>query len=125
MWVQAWSGSSSPNDLVERIVRQASRGLKMPAADSPSREEVNAKLEAVEARLDGRLAGIAADIKIIVSGQASMRDDSRDVRRDIGSYKTTVIVTGVAIVAMMLGFLAFGVSILELASGLFEAGASK
>ena len=97
----------------------------MPAADSPSREEVNAKLEAVEARLDSKLAGIAADIKIIVSGQASMREDIRDVRRDIGSYKTAVIVTGVAIVAMMLGFLAFGVQILELASGLFEAGVSK
>ena len=30
----------------------------MPAADNPSREEVNAKLEAVEARLDGKLTSI-------------------------------------------------------------------
>lgn len=99
--------------------------LTMPVADSPSREEVNAKLEAVEARLDGKLAGIEAKIDVMIGGQASLRDDMKDVRNEVKSSRSLIVGAGIGLAALILGFFAFGVQILELAAGIFAAGGGQ
>jgi hypothetical protein len=64
--------------------------------NAPTREEIDAKLELIETRMDGRVASIERSV------QASI-DESRETRRDIKSLKWTILFTAVATVVALWG----------------------
>lgn len=63
---------------------------------TPTREEIDAKLELIETRMDGRVAAIERSV------QASI-EESRETRRDIKSLKWTILFTAVATVVALWG----------------------
>lgn len=84
------------------------QGLK-PMSDNPTREEMNAKLEAVEARLDAKLSGISGDIRALSTNVSAMnaslsaaRTEFSDVRKDVieqnRATRLTVIITAIGLV---------------------------
>jgi septal ring factor EnvC (AmiA/AmiB activator) len=64
--------------------------------NSPSREEIDAKLQTVEARLDGRVAAIQATVEAIIRrlDELSARVDNMSKRID--NLRVTIIVTGIS-----------------------------
>lgn len=84
---QVTSGSSG-DDNSEKVMSEVSR------------EEMNAKLEAVESRLDAKLAGISADIRVLASAVGdikgeigNLRNDVQEVKADNKNTRTTIIIT--------------------------------
>lgn len=76
-------------------------------SDGPSREEtreiINDKLEAVEARLDAKLIGIDAKIDRLTDAVVASRSELREVKADNKSTRTTVVVTIIVAVLAALG----------------------
>lgn len=71
-----------------------------------TRPELDAKLEAIEARLEGRVARIEDSIKGLVEA-------NRDTRAAIGSLKTTTVITAIsAVIAIVFGVAAFNATLL-------------
>ncbi len=70
-----------------------------------SREEMDAKLQAAEARLDAKLSGIAADITIMRSRLDTMGTDVASTRAEVSkenrSTRTTIIVTAIVVVVAL------------------------
>jgi ABC-type multidrug transport system fused ATPase/permease subunit len=100
----------------------------------PTREEIDAKLDAREARMDGRVASIEAKIDGFIG-----RLDERFARMDdrmthieastsqtqsaIGNLKTTTIITAVStVLAIVLGVAAFNATVLSNMVASFESG---
>lgn len=111
------------------------------AMNTPSREEIDAKLEAIEARMDGRVAAIQASIDGFMGRmeERSLRTDDRFERMDqrmsgiestmretqasIGNLKTTMIVTALStVLAIVLGVAAFNATVLSNMLASFESG---
>lgn len=100
----------------------------------PSREEIDAKLAAMEARMDGRVASIEATISGFLGRQEERfgRLDDRLLRMeqsvsqtqgDVKSLKSTIIVTAVSVVlAIVLGVAAFNATVLSNMVASFESG---
>ena len=63
-----------------------------------------------------KLAGIEAKIDIMLSGQSTLSTD-------IKASKSMIVGAAIGLAALIIGFFAFGVQILELAAGIFAAGA--
>lgn len=119
----------------------ASGSVDNPLIDSddvimsePTREEIDAKLDAREARMDGRVASIEAKIDGFMG-----RLDERFARMDdrmthieasasqtqsaIGNLKTTIIITAIsAALAIVLGVAAFNATVLSNMVASFESG---
>ncbi|GEM_PF-2780784 len=71
------------------------------------RPELDAKLEAIEARMDGRLARIEDAVKRI-------SDDNAATRAGISNLKTTTIVVAVSsVIAILFGVAAFNATLLN------------
>lgn len=99
-----------------------------------SREELDAKLETIEARMDGRVASIQASIDGFMGRmeERSLRTDDRfarieesqrDTQASLGSLKTTIITTAVAtVIAIVLGVAAFNATVLSNMVASFESG---
>jgi len=108
----------------------------MAPADTPTREEIYARMEAVEERLNGKLISIDGKMDRMVDAQARLSDDLRsmrtdfdekvgEVRDDIKSYKSFIIGGGLTLAGLIIGFFAFGVQMLELATSLFSVSAGS
>ena len=94
-------------------------GNTMTTTDPPSREEVNAKLEAVEARLETRLVKMDTKLDVIVdrlqtSAAASndLREELKDTKRELkndlmetkkaaSTIKWNILFTGLAVAGVM------------------------
>lgn len=81
-----------------------------------SRAELDAKLETIEARMDGRLARIEDAVKRI-------SEDNAATRASISSLKTTTIVTAVgAVLTVLFGVAAFNATLLSNMTSSFDSG---
>lgn len=78
--------------------RQSQLGRQM---SDISREEIDAKLDAAEARTDVKFAQLMGEL-----GKINVRLDG--VERSTSGTKATIIGTGIAAVALVVGILAFG-----------------
>jgi hypothetical protein len=95
------SANAAMEQALERLVRLGSKEKTM--SDGPSREEtreiINDKLAAVEARLDAKLTGIDAKIDRISDSVARFSREIHEVKTDNKSTRTTIVVT--VIVALL------------------------
>lgn len=84
--------------------------------NTPTRPELDAKLEAIEARMDGRLARIEDAVKRI-------SEDNAATRSSISSLKTTTVVTAVgAVLTVLFGVAAFNATLLSNMTSSFDSG---
>jgi hypothetical protein len=135
----------SLHGLVERRA-QSLREPPRPTVDSPSnteqdtpmtvpnREEIDAKLETIEARMDGRVAAIQASIDGFMGRleERALRTDERftrieesqrDTQASLGNLKTTIIVTALStVLAIVIGVAAFNATVLSNMVASFESG---
>lgn len=101
---------------------------------TPTREEIDAKLETIEARMDGRVAAIQSSVDGLVGvlnerfrsmdeRMGRIEADSRDTKGAIGNLKSTMILTAVStVVAIVLGVAAFNATVLSNMVASFESG---
>ena len=81
-----------------------------------SRPELDAKLETIEARMDGRLARIEDAVKRI-------SEDNASTRASISNLKTTMVVTAVgAVLTVLFGVAAFNATLLSNMTSSFDSG---
>lgn len=81
-----------------------------------SRPELDAKLETIEARMDGRLARIEDAVKRI-------SEDNAATRASISNLKTTMMVTAVgAVLTVLFGVAAFNATLLSNMTSSFDSG---
>ena len=114
---------------------------KVQDMDSLSRPELDAKLEAVEARMDARIVDLTGKIdgymsrmderdkrnderfENITSSLVGMKSDIQATNSAIGSMKTTIITTGIAsVIAIVFGVAAFNATVLSNMVASFESG---
>lgn len=101
-----------------------------------TREEFNAKLETIEAKMDARVESVSAKIEGFLSAQAE-RDkrldgvlaqigkDNGETKTSIGSMKTTLIVTAVStVLAIVLGVAGFNTALTSNMLSAFQLGKS-
>ena len=82
----------------------------------PTHRELDAKLETIEARMDGRLARIEDAVKRI-------SDDNAATRAGISSLKATTIVVAVSsVIAILFGVAAFNSTLLSNMTSSFDSG---
>lgn len=103
---------------------------------TPTRDEMDAKLETIEARLDGRVASIEATIRGFMErmDERFKHSDERmdrleqsmmETRTDIANLRTTVIVTAISVgLATVFGIAAFNATVLSNMLAAFESGRS-
>lgn len=136
--------TNSPSSGIET---QPTQGLREPldtrgsrpnhsSMNTPSREEFEAKIQTIEARMDGRVASIEAKIDGLVNvlnerfrsmdeRMGRMEDDSRETKAAVGNLKSTLIVTAIStVLAIVLGVAAFNATVLSNMVASFESGKS-
>jgi hypothetical protein len=96
-------------------------------AMSVTREELDAKLQTIEARMDGRLASIEAKIDGFVGRLEDrfgrMETDLSESRSEFRSLKTVILTTGIgSVVAIVFGVAAFNSTLLSNMVASFESG---
>jgi hypothetical protein len=93
--------SEAPHDHMESTM-----------SDTPPRSEITAYLEAVEARTDAKIAGILGEVRVgfaTLNGTiGKLEEKVEGVKNSTSGLKTTIIVTGIAAVALVVGVLAYG-----------------
>lgn len=102
-----------------------------------TQELVDAKLQAVEARLDTKLTAMDGKLERFLDKATSlneqlagevlrMREDVKEIKTDNKSTRTTTIVTGIgsvlAIAALIIGLWAAGISVQQTLISAFQAG---
>lgn len=102
-----------------------------------TQELVDAKLAAVEARLDTKLTAMDGKLERFLDKATSlneqlagevlrMREDVKEIKTDNKSTRTTTIVTGIgsvlAIAALIIGLWAAGISVQQTLISAFQAG---
>lgn len=102
--------------------------------NGPSREEIGAKLETIEARMDGRVASIEVKIdalaakmderhKSLEQRMGRVETAIGETQASISSLKTTMIVTAVStVIAIVLGVAVFNATLLSNMLAAFESG---
>lgn len=82
----------------------------------PTHRELDAKLETIEAKMDGRLARIEDAVKRI-------SEDNAATRAGISSLKTAMVVTAVgAVLTVLFGVAAFNATLLSNMTSSFDSG---
>lgn len=102
-----------------------------------TREEFNAKIETIEAKMDARVESVSSKIEGFLSAQAE-RDkrldgvlaqigkDNGETKTSIGSMKTTLIVTAVStVLAIVLGVAGFNTALTSNMLSAFQLGKSS
>lgn len=101
---------------------------------TPTREEIDAKLETIEVRMDARVAAIQSSIdgfagvmnerfKSIDERMGRFEGVMKDTQASIGNLKTTMVVTAIsAVLAIVLGVAAFNATVLSNMVASFESG---
>lgn len=94
-----------------------------PPMDTVSRYELDAKLEAIEARMEGRVARIEEAMSEIRNDLKAVLADNKETRGAISSLKTTTVVTGISVaLAIVFGIAAFNATLLSNMIASFESG---
>lgn len=101
-----------------------------------TRDELNAKLETIEVKMDARVEAVSAKIDGFLAAQAE-RDkrldaalaqigkDNGETKSSISSMKTTLVVTAIStVVAIVLGVAAFNTALTSNMLSAFQAGKS-
>jgi len=113
----------------------AAQSTQRPMTDL-TRQEVDAKLETIEVRMDGRVAAIQASIDGFVGRmeERSLRTDDRfsrieesqrETQASLGGLKSTIIITAIStVLAIVLGVAAFNATVLSNMVASFESGKS-
>lgn len=105
----------------DRSSKQKIEQIRHPAdnqsmSEPLTRPELDAKLEAMEARLEGRVVRIEDAVKGLVEA-------NRETRAAIGSLKTTTVITAIsAVIAIVFGVAAFNATLLGNMTGAQGAG---
>tara|TARA_R100000655_G_scaffold48076_1_gene85450 strand:+ start:324 stop:818 length:495 start_codon:yes stop_codon:yes gene_type:complete len=82
--------------------------------ETVSRPELDAKLETIEAKMDGRVARIESSVQRIVDMAAEIKGENRDIRKSISSLKTTAVVVAISsVIAIVFGVVAFNATLLN------------
>lgn len=116
---QEYSGSSFPTALPKSHSLNDNEDMETPI----NRAELDAKLETIEARMDGRLARMEAVVDSIRDEARETRSDIREIRSDMKSMKSTVITTAIAaVVAIILGVAGFNAALTSNMLTAFQAG---
>jgi len=102
------------------VVRSLRRGTDVPhngaMSESLNRPELDAKLEAVEARMDARIARIEAAAE-------GIRRDVDKIESKVGNLKVTMVTTAIgATIAIVLGIAAFNATLTSNMLSAFQAG---
>ncbi len=80
--------------------------------NSPNREEIDAKLQTVEARLDGRVLSIRVSVDAILRRIDDLSERMARLEARVDQLRTTVVVTAIsATVATVLGVAAFNAAL--------------
>lgn len=88
-----------------------------------AREEFEAKLQAIEARMDARVASIDGKFEAMLARIQSMNETLVETKAAFNSVKTTVVVTGVsAVLAVLFGIASFNASLLNNMISSFDSG---
>jgi hypothetical protein len=103
-----------------------------------TREELNAKLEATEARMDGRVASIEGKIDAFLAAQSEQQKFNEyrfssleqnvvamrsEIKNDLKSLRSTIIVTAVTtVLAIVIGIASFNAALTSNMLGAFQAG---
>ena len=129
IYLQGVIGETTPTQEPTNISQTTQESMT-----TPSREEIDAKLETIEARMDGRVAAIQASVDGLVGvlnerfrsmdeRMGRIEADSRDTKGAIGNLKSTMILTAVStVVAIVLGVAAFNATVLSNMVASFESG---
>lgn len=108
--------SASPEPQKPPIPKAASVKDNVAMSDPLTRPELDAKLETIEAKMDGRLARIEDAVQRI-------SDDNAATRAGISSLKTTLIVTTIgAVLTIVLGVAAFNATLQSNMLSAFQVG---
>lgn len=100
----------------EKFASGEPAGQNEPMSDTVTRPELDAKLETIEARMDGRVARIEDSIQRIAADVATMHADSKSLR-------TTILITAVtSVIAIVFGIAAFNATLLSNMIASFESG---
>lgn len=104
-----------------------------PAMETVSRPELDAKLEAMEARADARLSRFEERINLAINAMTSegreFKEEIKTLRQDIdarhSNMRSTLIITAVTVVlTIVLGIGAFNATLLSNMVASFESGKS-
>jgi hypothetical protein len=88
-----------------------------------TREEVDAKLVANEARSGAQVAAILAKIDNLVARMEAVEQQMRDIIVSMNSLKKTVIVTGISsVLAILFGMAGFNAALLNNMTASFQSG---
>jgi hypothetical protein len=124
---------------------RAQKGRNTPSMNDITREEFNAKLETIEARMDARVESVSSKIDAFLATQSAVqierdkaqaeRDkrldgilaqigkDQSDTKSSISSMKTTLIVTAVStVLAIVLGVASFNTALTANMMSAFQLG---
>lgn len=96
--------------------QRAALSEEIAMSEPPSREEIEAKIAAVEARTDTKferlIGGIEKNTSALMAeiGKHSLHINARldAVEKSTGGVKATIIVTAVAVLALLVGILGYG-----------------
>ena len=81
-------------------------------SDTPTRPEIDAKLQAAEARGDTKLAEALGEVRTAFARLEGKFDNVNtritDLQHSTGGTKGTILATGVAVVALIVGILTYG-----------------
>jgi hypothetical protein len=95
---------------IDAIVAAHTKVTSMPG--TPSKDEMTAHLEAVEARTDAKIAHMLGEVRsgfATIDGKLMALDSRLDgLERSASGTKATVILTGIGAVALVIGVLAYG-----------------
>lgn len=111
------SGSYTPNNSQIKF-DLAEAQVDTEKMSTPTREELDAKLQLIETRLDSKVQRIADKIDDFAAA-------SKETQDSVKSLKSTVVVTGISsVLAIVLGVAAFNATVLSNMVASFESGKS-
>lgn len=95
--------------------------------NTPTREEIDAKLAASEARMDARIARIETLIETMAQSQqeikVQLKETTATVQAENKSTRTTMVITAVsAVITIVVGIAAFNATVLSNMVASFESG---
>lgn len=125
-WVGHYAASTTASGGApySKGVSQSTHIVDNGSMESPfNRPELDAKLETIEARMDGRLARMEAVADSIKDNAREIKSDIREIRGDMKSLKSTVITTAIAaVITIVLGVAGFNAALTSNMLTAFQAG---
>ena len=92
----------------------------MTTTDPPSREEVNAKLEAAEARLETKLVTMDAKLDNIANRVEAGIELSKEAKKAASSMKWNILFTAIGVIGVMVAIYALSTQAMEFVTTLLR-----